>query len=214
MNMKFNFIVIEGNIGSGKTSLSKKIANNFNGKLILEEFADNPFLPKFYKEAERNAFPLELSFMAERFQQLSGEKSKADLFTEFRISDYSFFKSTLFAQNNLKEDELNLFNQLYHIMFSSVRKPDLLVYLHSKVERLQENIKKRGRDYEQNIKDEYLKNIEDKYFDYIKKQNDFPVLILDVSEVDFIEDEKIYQQIISEIQNFDKSEKLKKLILR
>tara|TARA_B110000879_G_C11109311_1_gene486711 strand:- start:609 stop:1253 length:645 start_codon:yes stop_codon:yes gene_type:complete len=214
MNMKFNFIVIEGNIGSGKTSLSKKIANNFNGKLILEEFADNPFLPKFYKEAERNAFPLELSFMAERFQQLSGEKSKADLFTEFRISDYSFFKSTLFAQNNLKEDELNLFNQLYHIMFSSVRKPDLLVYLHSKVERLQENIKKRGRDYEQNIKDEYLKNIEDKYFDYLKKQNNFPVLILDVSEVDFIEDEKIYQQIISEIQNFDKSEKLKKLILR
>jgi|TARA_B110000211_G_scaffold40103_1_gene41308 deoxyguanosine kinase len=214
MNMKFNFIVIEGNIGSGKTSLSKKIANNFNGKLILEEFADNPFLPKFYKEAERNAFPLELSFMAERFQQLSGEKSKADLFTEFRISDYSFFKSTLFAQNNLKEDELNLFNQLYHIMFSSVRKPDLLVYLHSKVGRLQENIKKRGRDYEQNIKDEYLKNIEDKYFDYLKKQNDFPVLILDVSEVDFIEDEKIYQQIISEIQNFDKSEKLKKLILR
>ena len=214
MNMKFNFIVIEGNIGSGKTSLSKKIANNFNGKLILEEFADNPFLPKFYKEAERNAFPLELSFMAERFQQLSGEKSKADLFTEFRISDYSFFKSILFAQNNLKEDELNLFNQLYHIMFSSVRKPDLLVYLHSKVERLQENIKKRGRDYEQNIKDEYLKNIEDKYFDYLKKQNDFPVLILDVSEVDFIEDEKIYQQIISEIQNFDKSEKLKKLILR
>jgi|TARA_B110000967_G_C18747398_1_gene490950 deoxyadenosine/deoxycytidine kinase len=212
--MKFNFIVIEGNIGSGKTSLSKKIANNFNGKLILEEFADNPFLPKFYKEAERNAFPLELSFMAERFQQLSGEKSKADLFTEFRISDYSFFKSTLFAQNNLKEDELNLFNQLYHIMFSSVRKPDLLVYLHSKVGRLQENIKKRGRDYEQNIKDEYLKNIEDKYFDYLKKQNDFPVLILDVSEVDFIEDEKIYQQIISEIQNFDKSEKLKKLILR
>ena len=214
MNMKFNFIVIEGNIGSGKTSLSKKIANNFNGKLILEEFADNPFLPKFYKEAERNAFPLELSFMAERFQQLSGEKSKADLFTEFRISDYSFFKSTLFAQNNLKEDELNLFNQLYHIMFSSVRKPDLLVYLHSKVGRLQENIKKRGRDYEQNIKNEYLKNIEDKYFDYLKKQNDFPVLILDVSEVDFIEDEKIYQQIISEIQNFDKSEKLKKLILR
>ena len=214
MNMKFNFIVIEGNIGSGKTSLSKKIANNFNGKLILEEFADNPFLPKFYKEAERNAFPLELSFMAERFQQLSGEKSKADLFTEFRISDYSFFKSTLFAQNNLKEDELNLFNQLYHIMFSSVRKPDLLVYLHSKVGRLQENIKKRGRDYEQNIKDEYLKNIEGKYFDYLKKQNNFPVLILDVSEVDFIEDEKIYQQIISEIQNFDKSEKLKKLILR
>ena len=214
MNMKFNFIVIEGNIGSGKTSLSKKIANNFNGKLILEEFADNPFLPKFYKEAERNAFPLELSFMAERFQQLSGEKSKADLFTEFRISDYSFFKSTLFAQNNLKEDELNLFNQLYHIMFSSVRKPDLLVYLHSKVGRLQENIKKRGRDYEQNIKDECLKAIEDKYFDYLKKQNDFPVLILDVSEVDFIEDEKIYQQIISEIQNFDKSEKLKKLILR
>ena len=214
MNMQFSFIVIEGNIGSGKTSLSKKIAQDFNGKIILEEFADNPFLPKFYKNAELNAFPLELFFMAERFQQLSSENIESDLFSEFSIADYSFFKSKLFAQNNLKEDELNLFNKLYSIMFSSVKKPDLLVYLHSDIKRLQANIKERGREYEQEIKDEYLKDIENKYFDYLKKQNDFPVLILDVSEVDFIEDEKIYQQIISEIQNFDKSEKLKMLILR
>jgi len=213
MNMQFNFIVIEGNIGSGKTSLSKKIAADLNGKLILEEFADNPFLPKFYKDAEQNAFPLELFFMAERFQQLSSESMKSDLFSEFSIADYSFFKSKLFAQNNLKEDELNLFNRLYSIMFTSIKNPNLLIYLHSEVSRLQENIKKRGRDYEQNIKDEYLKNIENKYFDYLKKQTDFQVLMLDVSKVNFMKDEKIYNQIMNEIENFEKDVRIKNLVL-
>ena len=201
MNMKFNFIVIEGNIGSGKTSLSKKIVNNFNGKLILEEFADNPFLPKFYKEAERNAFPLELSFMAERFQQLSGEKSKADLFTEFRISDYSFFKSTLFAKNNLKEDELNLFNQLYHIMFSSVRKPDLLVYLHSKVGRLQENIKKRGRDYENSISIDYLSRLNERYEAWTQTYTKGKILVIDVDNLDFVKNKEDLKLIISKVDN-------------
>ena len=213
MNMQFSFIVIEGNIGSGKTSLSKKIAQDFNGKIILEEFADNPFLPKFYKNAELNAFPLELFFMAERFQQLSSENIESDLFSEFSIADYSFFKSKLFAQNNLKEDELNLFNKLYSIMFSSVKKPDLLVYLHSDIKRLQENIKARGREYEQEIKDEYLKDIENKYFDYLKKQTDFQVLMLDVSKINFLEDENIYNQIISEIEHFEQDVRIKSLVL-
>ena len=213
MNMQFSFIVIEGNIGSGKTSLSKKIAQDFNGKIILEEFADNPFLPKFYKNAELNAFPLELFFMAERFQQLSSENIESDLFSEFSIADYSFFKSKLFAQNNLKEDELNLFNKLYSIMFSSVKKPDLLVYLHSDIKRLQANIKERGREYEQEIKDEYLKDIENKYFDYLKKQTDFQVLMLDVSKINFLEDENIYNQIIREIEHFEQDVRIKSLVL-
>ena len=213
MDMQFSFIVIEGNIGSGKTSLSKKIAQDFNGKIILEEFADNPFLPKFYKDAEQNAFPLELFFMAERFQQLSSENIESDLFSEFSIADYSFFKSKLFAQNNLKEDELNLFNKLYSIMFSSVKKPDLLVYLHSDIKRLQANIKERGREYEQEIKDEYLKDIENKYFDYLKKQTDFQVLMLDVSKINFLEDENIYNQIISEIEHFEQDVRIKSLVL-
>ena len=213
MNMQFSFIVIEGNIGSGKTILSKKIAQDFNGKIILEEFADNPFLPKFYKNAELNAFPLELFFMAERFQQLSSENIESDLFSEFSIADYSFFKSKLFAQNNLKEYELNLFNKLYSIMFSSVKKPDLLVYLHSDIKRLQANIKERGREYEQEIKDEYLKDIENKYFDYLKKQTDFQVLMLDVSKINFLEDENIYNQIISEIEHFEQDVRIKSLVL-
>ena len=211
--MKFNFLTIEGNIGSGKTSLSKKIASDFNAKLILEEFADNPFLPKFYNNPKSNAFPLELFFMAERFNQLSGEKSSSDLFSEFTISDYSFFKSRLFAQNNLGQDEINLFNRLYKIMFSTVKKPDLLIYLHADIQRLQENIKNRGREYEQNISNEYLNQIEKKYFDYLKKQNDFPVLMLDISKVNFIEDDKIYNQIINEIKEFEEDVRIKSLAL-
>jgi len=211
--MKFDFLTIEGNIGSGKTSLAKKIASDFNGKLILEEFADNPFLPKFYKDSKPNAFPLELFFMAERFNQLSGEKSEIDLFSKFTVSDYSFFKSKLFAQNNLEQDELNLFNRLYNIMFSTVKKPDLLIYLHADIERLQENIKIRGREYEENISNNYLKEIEKKYFDYLKKQNDFPVLMLDVSKQNFIEDDKIYNQIITEIKEFEEDVRIKSLIL-
>ena len=212
--MKFNFLTIEGNIGSGKTSLSKKIACDFNAKLILEEFADNPFLPKFYNNPKSNAFPLELFFMAERFNQLSGEKVSADLFSDFTISDYSFFKSKLFAQNNLGQDELNLFNRLYKIMFSTIKKPDLLIYLHADIARLQENIKNRGREYEQNINNEYLKQIEKKYFDYLKKQNDFPVLMLDISKVNFMEDDRIYNQIIYEIKEFEEDVRIKSLELR
>lgn len=211
--MKFDFLTIEGNIGSGKTSLAKKIAADFNGKLILEEFANNPFLPKFYKDSKPNAFPLELFFMAERFNQLSGEKSEIDLFSEFTVSDYSFFKSKLFAQNNLEQDELNLFNRLYNIMFSTVKKPDLLIYLHADIERLQENIKIRGREYEKNINNNYLKEIEKKYFDYLKKQNDCPILMLDVSKQNFIEDDKIYNQIITEIKEFEEDVRIKSLIL-
>ena len=211
--MRYNFLVIEGNIGSGKTNLAKKIAEDFNGKLILETFADNPFLPKFYKESEKNALPLELFFMAERFQQLNDKKNTSDLFSKLIVADYSFFKSKLFAQNNLKEDELNLFNRLYDIMFSSIKKPELLIYIHSDIARLQKNIKKRGRKFELEIKDEYLKSIEKKYLDYLKKQRDFPVLIIDVSSIDFVNNKSSYKKILDEINFISNEEQIRSVTL-
>ena len=192
--MLYSHIAIEGNIGSGKTTLATMIANDMDARLVLEHFADNPFLPKFYSDPEKHAFPLELFFMAERYHQLKNLKEQ-DLFKPQIVSDYFFVKSKLFAQNNLKKDEMQLFNRLFDIMLSSLSKPDLLVYLYSDVERLQQNIKNRGRDFEQNISDEYLQNIQDKYLDFLRKQSDFPVLLLDVTNVDFVADKNIYDKI-------------------
>ena len=192
--MLYSHIAIEGNIGSGKTTLATMLANDMDARLVLEQFADNPFLPKFYSDPEKHAFPLELFFMAERYHQLKNLKEQ-DLFKPQIVSDYFFVKSKLFAQNNLKKDEMQLFNRLFDIMLSSLSKPDLLVYLYSDVERLQQNIKNRGRDFEQNISDEYLQNIQEKYLDFLKKQNDFPVLMIDVTDVDFVSDVSIYKKI-------------------
>ena len=198
--MHYNFLVVEGNIGAGKTSLSNMLAKHYQANLILECFEKNPFLPKFYKDPEKNSFPLELFFMAERYHQLKSQKEQ-DLFRSITIADYFFEKSKLFAQNNLKKDELQLFNNLFEIMFSSLPKPDLLIYLHSDIARLQQNIKKRGRDFEQEISDIYLQNIQNKYLDYLRKQKCFPVLLLDVSKVDFKEDEKVYSKIKQLLKN-------------
>ena len=192
--MLYSHIAIEGNIGSGKNTLATMLANDMDARLVLEQFADNPFLPKFYSDPEKHAFPLELFFMAERYHQLKNLKEQ-DLFKPQIVSDYFFVKSKLFAQNNLKKDEMQLFNRLFDIMLSSLSKPDLLVYLYSDVERLQQNIKNRGRDFEQNISDEYLQNIQDKYLDFLRKQSDFPVLLLDVTNVDFVTDKNIYDKI-------------------
>ena len=192
--MMYSHIAIEGSIGSGKTTLATMLANDIDARLVLEQFADNPFLPKFYSDPEKHAFPLELFFMAERYHQLKNLKEQ-DLFKPQIVSDYFFVKSKLFAQNNLKKDEMQLFNRLFDIMLSTLSKPDLLVYLYSDVERLQQNIKNRGRDFEQNISDEYLQNIQDKYLDFLRKQSDFPVLLLDVTFVDFVADKNIYDKI-------------------
>lgn len=194
--MQYKHIVIEGNIGSGKTTLATMLSSDFDTRLILEQFADNPFLPRFYKDPDKHSFPLELFFMAERYYQFKNLKEQ-DLFQPQIISDYFFMKSRLFAQNNLQYDEMQLFNRLFDIIFSSLPKPNLVVYLHSDVLRLQENIKKRGRDYEQNISDSYLQDIQDKYFDYLRKQHDFPVLVLDVTNVDFVLDLDVYESIKS-----------------
>ena len=192
--MFYKHIAIEGNIGSGKTTLAKMLSGDCNTKLILEEFSENPFLPKFYKQPDKNALPLELFFMAERYHQLKNLKEQ-DLFQPQVISDYFFVKSKLFAKNNLKNDEVQLFNRLFDIMFSSVSKPDLVVYLYAEISRLQTNIKKRGRDFEQNISNYYLQNIQEIYLDYLRKQDIFPVLIIDVTDVDFVIDIDVYHSI-------------------
>ena len=191
--MMYEFIAIEGNIGSGKTTLAKKMALDYNANLILESFARNPFLPKFYKDPNKYAFPLELFFMAERYQQLN--KQNKDLFSEKIISDYFFVKSQLFAKNNLTNDEFSLFNRLFNIMFSSLRKPDIVVYLYASIHRLQLNIKKRGREFEQSIADNYLKDIQSTYLDYFRKQSEIPVLVIDVSDVDFVKSKHHYDKI-------------------
>lgn len=194
LNMKYKYIAIEGNIGSGKTTLASMISADYEVRLILESFAENPFLPKFYEDPEKYAFALELSFMAERYHQLKNLKEQ-DLFQPHMISDYFFMKSKLFAKNNLKHDEIQLFNRLFDIMFSALPKPDLVIYLYAHVDRLQSNIKKRGRCFEENISNLYLKGIQDTYLDFLKKQDDFPVLLLDVSQVDFVADLSIYKSI-------------------
>ena len=197
--MQYNFICIEGNIGAGKTSLAEKISEDFNARLMLESFANNPFLPKFYKDPVNNAFPLELFFMAERYQQLKQVKEQ-EMFFDFTISDYFFMKSILFAQNNLSADELELFYRLFDIMLANLPKPDLLIYLYSDIKTLQTNIKKRARTFEQGITDKYLLDRQERYLDYFKKQKDFPVLIIDISNVDFVQNNETYQSIVSFIK--------------
>lgn len=192
----YNFIAIEGTIGAGKTSLASMIAEDYNAKLILEGYADNPFLPKFYKEPEKYAFPLELSFLAERYQQLNDQLSKRDLFKTFTISDYFIIKSLIFAQKTLKEDVFGLYSRLFHIINKSILKPDLLVYLYLDTDRLQNNIKLRGRDYEQNIPNHYLDSIQSGYINYIKQQQHMRILLLDINKVDFVKNKEDYQRIL------------------
>jgi len=191
----YKYIAIEGNIGAGKTSLASLLAKDFNAKLILEEFDDNSFLPKFYKEPDRYAFPLELSFLAERYHQLKDSISNRDLFMPFTISDYLVTKSLIFARKTLQSDEYNLYKKLFEIIHQSIPKPDLFVFLHVRVSNLQSNIRKRGRDYEQEITNEYLETIQESYFDFIRQQSDLRVLIIDSNNLDFVNRKEDYKKI-------------------
>ncbi|WP_167615491.1 deoxynucleoside kinase [Maribellus sediminis] len=187
------FLVIEGNIGAGKTTLSGMVAEEFNAKLVLEQFADNPFLPKFYENQERYSFPLELSFLADRYRQIKKEILNLDLFHSFLISDYYFSKTAIFAQNTLQGDEYHLFRQIFDMVSESMPKPDLYVYLHADVNRLTKNIASRGRDYEKHITTEYLSKIEKGYFRFLKQKHPFPVLIIDINNIDFVQNHDEYQ---------------------
>ena len=193
----FNYIAIEGNIGAGKTTLTTKIAEDFNAKTVLERFADNPFLPKFYKDQNRYAFPLEMSFLADRYQQLSDDLAQFDLFKDFIIADYHIFKSIIFAKVTLQEDEFRLYKTMFDIIYKEMPKPDLYIYLYQNTERLLENIKKRGRDYEQEIPADYLEKINQGYLDYIKSKTDWNVLVIDVSDKDFVKKQDDYLFILS-----------------
>lgn len=201
LSEKYNFIAIEGNIGAGKTSLANLISDEFNAKVVLERFADNPFLPKFYQDKERYAFPLEMSFLADRYQQLTDDLAQFDLFKNFIVSDYYIFKSLIFAQVTLQKEEYKLYRKMFDLMYKEITKPDLYVYLHQNTERLLENIKKRGRNYEQSIKLEYLNKIHDGYANFIKTEKGLKSLIIDVSEMDFVNNQRDFKKIISKLKS-------------
>ena len=193
--MKHQFITIEGNIGAGKTTLSNILAQKLNAKLILEEFADNPFLPKFYEKPDQYAFPLVLFFMAERYKQLKDFLHTQDLFQEVTISDYLFTKCLLFAKVNLPDEEFRLYQKLFDIIHQQISFPDILIYLHAPVQKLQENIKKRNRSYEQDIKDDYLFNLQETYTSYIKQHN-IKTIFIDASNADFMGNEAHVQVVL------------------
>jgi len=188
-----SFIAIEGNIGAGKTTLANKIAEDYKGKLVLERFADNPFLPKFYEDQTRYAFPLEMSFLADRY---------LDLFKNFMVSDYDIYKSLIFAQVTLHKDEFNLYRKLFNLMYKEVKKPRIYVYLYQSTERLLKNIKNRGRVYEQSIEPSYLDKINKGYFEFFKSYPEQNTLIIDVGELDFVSRLEDYNTIIDKIKNF------------
>ena len=202
---KYNYVAIEGNIGSGKTSLSNLMSDEFNAKIVLERFADNPFLPKFYEDQERFAFPLEMSFLADRYQQLTDDLAQFDLFKNFIVSDYYIFKSLIFAQVTLQKEEYALYRKMFDIMYKEISKPDLYIYLYQNTDRLLENIKKRGRVYEQNIEASYLQKIHVGYTNFIKTEQDLNTLIIDVSELDFVNNHNDYREVLKIINTHTSS---------
>jgi deoxyadenosine/deoxycytidine kinase len=196
---RFNYIAIEGNIGAGKTSLVRKLAQDFNAKLVLERFKDNPFLPKFYKNPSRYAFPLEMSFLADRYQQLVDDITQFNLHKDFVVADYDVHKSMIFANVTLQDEEFNLYKKLFQLMHKELPKPDVFVYLFQNTDRLLENIKKRGRTYEQSIKAEYLQKINDGYLEFIKSQPEGTIKMIDISERDFVNNRKDYLYVLTQI---------------
>ncbi len=211
--MDLRFLVIEGNIGAGKTSFATLLSNELNAKLVLEQFADNPFLPKFYADQERYSFPLELSFLADRYNQIKKEVLQPELFHSMLIADYYFTKSAIFSRNTLQPDEYRLFRKLFNIVFESLPKPDLYVYLHLDVPNLIENIRKRGRPYEQKMDPGYLEKIQTGYFDYLREITQFPVLIVDANRIDFVNRREDYELLKNAIFQNDFKPGITRIIL-
>lgn len=199
----YRLVVIEGNIGAGKTSLASRISVDYQGHLILERFADNPFLPKFYKDPDRFSFPLEMSFLADRYTQLKKELVDPDIFAPLTVTDYYFMKSLIFAANTLTGDEYKLYAQLFHIMYSSLPKPDLYVYLHQDPDNLLINIWNRGREYESAITADYLKKIQTGYFDFFRQEPGMRILVVDVRKIDFVNRQEDYNTLLDTIFGHD-----------
>lgn len=195
MDIRYNYVVIEGNIGAGKTTLATRISEEYNARLILERFADNPFLPKFYKDPDKYSFPLELSFLASRYKQLKEELVPQDLFRAFTIADYYFMKSLVFASSTLSGDEFILYRQIFYIIYGSLPKPDIFVYLHMSPDRLLHNIRKRGRNYEASITRDYLQKIQESYFNFFRQNPDIKYLVIDIENIDFVASEDDYRKI-------------------
>ncbi len=189
------------------------VSRDFNAKLVLEQFADNPFLPKFYNEPDKYSFPLEMSFLAERYNQLNRQLRNFDLFSSFTVSDYYFMKSLIFAQNTLQDDEYNLYHQFFKIIYDKMPKPDLYVYLHLDVKNLIRNIAIRGRAYEQQISPDYLEKITQGYFNFFKQQDDFPIAIIDTNNIDFVNNQNDYEQISGAIFKNDYKKGVNRVLL-
>jgi len=198
--MNYNYIVIEGCIGAGKTSLAERLAADLNAELILERFADNPFLAKFYKDPTHYAFPLEMTFLTDRYQQLKNLLSKRDLFTDLVVADYFIDKCAIFSKNNLQQDEYNLFLKVYEIISDFLPKPDILLYLYNTPENLLKNIAKRGREYELDIQAEYLTAIQENYLTFFKQRAQFPILIIESSAIDFVNQKDDFLKIKTLLQ--------------
>ena len=204
--MKYHFITIEGNIGAGKTTLAHLLSKHYNARLVLEQFADNPFLSKFYESPKQYAFPLELFFMAERYKQLKELIHTTDLFHSVTISDYLYIKCLLFAKVNLPEAEFRLYQKLFEIINHQLVQPDIVIYLHVPIPKLQKNIRNRNRPYEQAIPDEYLMKLQETYLDYIKQHN-IKTLFIDAGNADFLANEKHLQVIVEALnQDFDEGQ--------
>jgi deoxyadenosine/deoxycytidine kinase len=197
--MRYSYISIEGNIGAGKTSLAQQLASQFNARLILEQFEDNPFLPKFYQDPDKYAFPLELSFLASRFQQLKDQLPQQELFSSLTVSDYVIYKSFIFAQRTIRGDELMLFKRLFDLMASFLPRPELLVYLHVDVEKLLQNIRLRGREYEQDIQPGYLAGIQENYFEFFRQHPELRILVVDTNFIDFVALREDYDRLLDVI---------------
>jgi len=214
MNNFYQYIVIEGNIGAGKTSLACMIAETYNARLILERFGDNPFLPKFYNDPEKYSFPLELSFLAERYMQLKNEIGNFDIFSPFTVADFYFMKSIVFASATLQDDEFNLYRKLFNIIYQSLPKPDLYVYLHSDPPGLLKNIARRGRGYESTINEEYLLKIQNSYFSWFRQNPQHTYLVIDLNDMDFVNNAGDYKKILATIFGKKHSKGLNRVILK
>jgi deoxyadenosine/deoxycytidine kinase len=197
MNLPYNYIAIEGNIGAGKTTLARKMANQFGLKLVEEQFTDNPFLPLFYRNPQRYSFSLELFFLAERYQQLKDNMAVQDMFQQQTVSDYILSKSLIFARVTLSANEFSLYNRLFHIIHSHIPKPDMLIYLYKDIPSLLKNIGRRGREYELKIEEGYLKKIDERYWEFFRQQSGYPILVIDTNTLDYVNRQEDYEKIVS-----------------